>query len=538
MALRITNLTLPVEEPETALVGTIAGRLNLAEQDVGTWRILRKSLDARSRTDLKFVYSVLVELPDEADRRASLEQLDHVETFEPKRFEETPNGEQPLQNRPLVIGSGPAGLLAGYYLAARGYRPIILERGQPVKERVGAIRAFDDGGPHDPENNYLFGEGGAGCFSDGKLTCRISGPDVDWVLERFVECGGRESLVYEHRPHLGSNKLPLICRNFRRKIEAMGGEYRFGCRFEGLEITDGRVTGVMTSNGQIASEAVVLAIGHSARDTYETLHQLGVPMVPKAFQLGLRIEQPQENVNQKIYGRDEYLDQLGAADYTLVAKGERDLFTFCMCAGGLVIPSISEPEMFCSNGMSNSRHDTPFANSGLVVTLQPEEFGNKHPLSGVVLQRKYESTAFRLAGEEYLCPIQSAADFLRNRGPNPNVDLPSSYKRGVRGVNLEEVLPPVIVRAIRRGLPIMDRKWRGEFLKDATLVGPEMRGSSPVRIERDRETRLCPGFDGLYPVGEGAGYAGGIVTAAVDGLRSAKSIVARYAPLESASAMP
>ena len=535
MPVRITNLTLPVEEPETALAGAIAERLKVADQEVANWRILRKSLDARSRTELKFVYSVLVELPDESERRASLEQLEHVETFEPKRFEDSPTGEQPLQNRPLVIGSGPAGLLAGYYLAARGYRPIILERGQPVKERVGAIRTFDDGGPHDPENNYLFGEGGAGCFSDGKLTCRISGPDVDWVLERFVECGGRESLVYEHRPHLGSNKLPLICRNFRRKIEAMGGEYRFGCRFEGLEITNGRITGVMTSSGQIAADAVVLAIGHSARDTYETLHKLGVPMVPKAFQLGLRIEQPQENVNRKIYGREEYLDQLGAADYTLVAKGERDLFTFCMCAGGLVIPSISEPEMFCSNGMSNSRHDTPFANSGLVVTLQPEEFGNKHPLSGVVLQRMYESTAFRLAGEEYLCPIQSADDFLRSRGPNTNVDLPSSYQRGVRGVNLEEVLPPVIVRAIRRGLPIMDRKWRGEFLKDATLVGPEMRGSSPVRIERDRETRLCPGFDGLYPVGEGAGYAGGIVTAAVDGLRSAKSIVARYAPLETAS---
>lgn len=535
MFIRITNLTLPVEEPETALPELIARRLRLRCDDFSRWRILRKSLDARSRTDLRFVYSVLVELPDESERRASLEQLEHVETFEPKRFEESTPGEQPLQNRPLVIGSGPAGLLAGYYLAARGYRPIILERGQPVKERVRAIRTFDDGGPHDPENNYLFGEGGAGCFSDGKLTCRISGADVDWVLERFVECGGRESLVYEHRPHLGSNKLPLICRNFRRKIEAMGGEYRFGCRFEGLEITNGRITGVMTSSGQIAAEAVVLAIGHSARDTYETLHQLGVPMVPKAFQLGLRIEQPQENVNRKIYGRDEYLDQLGAADYTLVAKGERDLFTFCMCAGGLVIPSISEPEMFCSNGMSNSRHDTPFANSGLVVTLQPEEFGNRHPLSGVVLQRMYESTAFRLAGEQYLCPIQSADDFLRGCGANPKVALPSSYKRGVRGVNLEEVLPPVIVRAIRRGLPIMDRKWRGAFLKDATLVGPEMRGSSPVRIERDCETRLCPGFDGLYPVGEGAGYAGGIVTAAVDGLRSAKSIVARFAPLETAS---
>ncbi|MGE3314107.1 MAG: NAD(P)/FAD-dependent oxidoreductase, partial [Planctomycetaceae bacterium] len=413
-------------------------------------------------------------------------------------------------------------------------RPLILERGQPEKTRVPAIRAIDAGGEFDRENNYLFGEGGAGCFSDGKLTCRITGPDVDWVLERFVECGGRDSLVYENRPHLGSNKLPMICRNFRRRIEALGGEYRFGCCVESIDVNDGRIVGLGTSQGYLRTSRVILAIGHSARDTYEMLHSLGVPMSAKAFQLGLRIEHPQECVNRHKYGRRTYQEVLGAADYSLVARGVRPLYTFCMCAGGIVIPSISEPEMFCSNGMSNSRHDTPFANSGLVVTIEPEEFGSPHPLAGVELQRRYESAAFRLGGGNYYCPVQSAPDFLAGRTPEATAVLPSSYERGTRPLNLAEVIPPEVVRAVREGLPIMDRKWRGDFLRSAVLVGPEMRGSSPVRIERDAVTRESPGIEGLYPVGEGAGYAGGIVTAAVDGLRTARVIVERFAPLDAA----
>lgn len=524
---RITNLILPVEQPEAELPNVAAKRLGLPAGHVARWRILRKSLDARSRDRLTFVYSLVVDLPP--DFRPKKPGPD-VLPFREEAFDDPPPGPAPLRERPVVVGSGPAGLLAAYYLAWKGYRPLVLERGRPVKERVAAIRTFDRGGPFDGENNYLFGEGGAGAFSDGKLTCRISGPDVDWVLGRFVECGGRESLVYEHRPHLGSNKLPMICRNFRRRIEALGGEYRFDCRLEGLAVADGQVRGVLTSSGHIATSHVVLGIGHSARDTYRALHELGVPMERKAFQLGLRIEQPQDQVNRHKYGRPEYLTQLGAADYTLVAEGERDLFTFCMCAGGLVIPSVSEPEMFCTNGMSNSRHDTPFANSGLVVTLAPDEFGHDHPLAGVELQRRYEAAAFALAGRDYHVPIQSAADFLADRAPDPRTRLPTSYERGSRPLNLSHVLPPRVAAWIRAGLPIMDRKWRGDFLKNATLVGPEMRGSSPVRIARDSATRECPGFAGLYPVGEGAGYAGGIVTAAVDGLRSARAIVARCRP--------
>jgi hypothetical protein len=426
------------------------------------------------------------------------------------------------------VGSGPAGLLAGYFLALRGYKPLIIERGQAVKERVPAIREFDGGGVHDEENNYLFGEGGAGCFSDGKLTCRITGPDVDWVLRSFVECGGRPSLVYEHRPHLGSNKLPMICRNYRRRIEALGGQYQFGCRLEGLDVRDGQLRGLQTSSGYIPASVCVLAIGHSARDTYEMLLQTGLPLRQKAFQLGLRIEHPQELVNQRKYGRDSYLQLLGAADYSLVARGQKDLFTFCMCAGGIVIPSVSEPLRFCSNGMSNSRHDTPYANSGLVVTLETHEFGSDHPLAGVHLQSRYEAIAFELTGRNYSAPVQRARDFLASRTPAPSEKIASSYERGVRPSNLAAVLPPSILKAMQAGLPLMDQQWRGQYLPEAVLVGPEMRGSSPVRIDRDPDSLQIPGIHGLYPIGEGAGYAGGIVTAAVDGLRAGRSIVARY----------
>ncbi|MGD9857080.1 MAG: NAD(P)/FAD-dependent oxidoreductase [Planctomycetaceae bacterium] len=531
MSVRISNLRLPVEEPESALRGAAARRLGVGEADIRSWRILRKSLDARSRHDLRFVYSVVAEVPDEAAILKRIPPTADIQPFHPADFDDSPPGNTPLHNRPVVVGSGPAGLLAGYYLALMGYRPLIIERGKPVKERVPAVRAFDAGGRHDPENNYLFGEGGAGCFSDGKLTCRMSGPDVDWVLRSFVDCGGRESLTYEHRPHLGSNKLPMICRNFRRKIESLGGEYRFDCRMEGIDVDDGHVRGLFTSSGFIPATQVILGMGHSARDTYRMLHELGVPMRAKGFQLGLRIEQPQEQVNRWKYGRPEYLEQLGAADYTLVAKGSRDLYTFCMCAGGIVIPSISEPRQFCTNGMSNSRHDTPFANSGLMITLEPHEFGSEHPLAGVELQRRYEGIAYELGRGDYLAPVQWASDFLAGRPVDPAATLPSSYQRGTVTADLRTVLPPVVIRAIEQGLPLLDRRWRGEFAKNSTLTGPEMRGSSPVRIDREAESRQTPGIAGLYPVGEGAGYAGGIVSAAVDGLRSAREIVRRFAPV-------
>ncbi|MCL4207162.1 MAG: hypothetical protein KJ000_32170 [Pirellulaceae bacterium] len=529
--IRVANLRVCVTEPEARLPGRVAKKLGLKEADLARWQILRKSLDARSRHDLRFVYTVLVDLPEGSRAAERLnDKPGEVEFYVRPPFDDPEPGHAPLEHRPVVIGSGPAGLLAGYYLAVRGYRPLIIERGQPVKQRVPAIRAFEKGGDHDPENNYLFGEGGAGAFSDGKLTCRMSGPDVDWVLERFVECGGKPSLVYEQRPHLGSNRLPLIVRNFRRRIEALGGEYWFGCRLDGLDIAEGRLRGLHTSRGYVAAAQAVLGIGHSARDTYGMLLDAGIGLRQKAFQLGLRIEQPQEQINRHKYGRPEYLPLLGPADYTLTAHGQRDVYSFCMCAGGVTIPSVSEPGCIATNGMSNSRHDTPFANSGIMVTLEPHEFGGPHVLAGLELQRRFETIAFVLAGGNYSAPIQTAADFLAGRTPPKGQRLESSYQRGTTALNLNEVLPPVAAAAIRSGLPVMDRKWHGDFLANANLLGPEMRGSSPVRIERDPASRQSPACLGLYPVGEGAGFAGGIISAAVDGLLSAKQIVRQCAP--------
>ncbi len=537
MALRVSNLRLPIEEPEANLPVHLARAVGVTPPDLGRWRVLRKSLDVRDKRQLRFVYNFEVDLPAGeaavATRAAASHPAATVERFEEPPFSMPDPGAEPVRGRPVVVGSGPGGLVCAYFLAKHGYRPLVLERGTKVNDRIRDVKTFDGGGAFAPESNYLFGEGGAGTFSDGKLTCRGTGPDVLRVLELFAECKGqqpgRPSILYYHRPHLGSNRLPAVVKAIRRKIEEYGGEVRFNTRVEDLHVGGGGPTGVSTSSGFIPASVVVVAIGHSARDTFAMLAERRVPMTPKAFQFGVRVEHPQEVVNAVQFGprRDRYEGLLGNADYSLVAHGANDLFTFCMCAGGHVIPSVSQEGYFCSNGMSLSKRDSPFANSGLVVTVPVEAFGGSDVLAGVRLQERYEKRAFEIGRGEYRSPAQTARDFLAGRA---STTVPAnSYPRGTAAADLREVLPPLVAAAVAHGLPQMDRRWGGKFVRDAVLFGPESRGSSPIRIDRDNDSRESPGLPGLYPVGEGAGYAGGIVSAAVDGLRTARAIVAKYA---------
>lgn len=536
MALRISNLRLAVDEPEGNLPRHIARCLGIKPGDLGYWRVVRKALDVRDKRHIQFVYNFEVEAPPDAAGWVRKHRGPaKVELHDDESFQMPEPGSLPLRHRPVIIGSGPAGLVCAYFLALHGYQPLLLERGTQVNERIQDVKQFDDGGAFHPESNYLFGEGGAGTFSDGKLTCRGTGPDVLRVLELFAECKGQQpgkpSILYYHRPHLGSNRLPAVVKAIRRKIQDHGGEVRFLTRVEDLLFDGQTLQQVATSSGAIPAEVVVLAIGHSARDTYRMLAQRGVSMSPKAFQFGVRIEHTQDVVNHVQYGpnAERYEQLLGNADYSLVAHGTNDLFTFCMCAGGFIIPSVSTEGYFCTNGMSLSKRDSPFANSGLVVTVPVSAFAGDDVLAGVRLQEQYEKVAFELGRGAYASPAQQAKDYVAGRVSSGLPD--TSYPRGLVSADLRAVLPPVVAEAVAHGLPQMDQRWQGRFLANALLVGPEARGSSPVRIDRHPESRQSPGIEGLYPVGEGAGYAGGIVSAAVDGLRTARAIIARYSPL-------
>ncbi len=535
MSIRVSNLRLPVEEPEATLPAHLARALGVSSSELARWRIVRKALDLRDKRQLRFVYNFDVSLKgNEGAVVSRAHGSEHVELHEEPPFTMEATGRAPLPHRPVVVGSGPGGLVCAYFLAQLGYKPIVLERGTKVNDRIRDVKSFDGGGPFHPESNYLFGEGGAGTFSDGKLTCRGTGPDVLRVLELFAECKGQQpgkpSILYYHRPHLGSNRLPAVVKAIRQRIEDLGGEVRFLTRVEDMQLANGRLTGVNTSSGFIPASVVVLAIGHSARDTYRMLAERKVPMTPKPFQFGVRIEHRQDVVNEVQFGprHERFEELLGNADYSLVASGRHDLFTFCMCDGGYIIPSVSKEGYFATNGMSLSKRDSEFANSGLVVTVPVEHFEGTDVLAGMRLQEKYEAKAFEIGrGAEYRSPVQRARDFLRGTAGG---GVPAcSYPRGVVPTDLRAVLPPVVAEAVAHGLPQMDRRWQGRFLADAVLTGPESRGSSPVRIDRDNDTRESPGVPGLYPVGEGAGYAGGIVSAAVDGLRTARAIVAKYA---------
>lgn len=528
----IQNLHLPLDTDFSDLRPAAAKALGVGLSDVRSARLYRKSVDARKKPAVTFCCALLAETAREAAvvRRCRNKNISLYE--KPRRAVPPPRRLPDGAPRPLVVGSGPAGLFAALCLAKAGLRPLLIERGRDVDARQADVNTFWQGGPLNPESNVQFGEGGAGTFSDGKLNTGIKDPRCRQVLETFVECGAPADILYEHKPHVGTDLLAGMVKNLREKIRALGGEVRFSCRLTGLEISGGRLRRALlegpAGRETLDCQTLLLAIGHSARDTLEMLFDAGVPMEAKAFAVGARIEHPQALIDKAQYGGAAGHPALGAADYKLSVHLEngRGVYTFCMCPGGQVVAAASEPGRLVTNGMSRHARDGENANSALLVGVTPADYGDDHPLAGMTFQRKIEEAAFRAAGG-YRAPAQRVGDFLEGRASSGlEGAVRPTYLPGVTPGNLENFLPDFVTASMREGIRLLDKRLHGFALPDALLTGPETRSSSPVRLLRGKDC-MSP-IEGLYPCGEGAGYAGGIVSAAVDGLRCAEAAAGRY----------
>jgi hypothetical protein len=539
MPLVVRNVSLRFDEPEENLRQHIARVLAVSTKSIRAYGIIRRAIDARKHDDIRRVYHVEVGVDGDEQRLANRGHTGQVSLLVPESEPPLEIGSRKLEHRPVIIGSGPAGLFAALLLAEQGYRPLVLERGQDVPARHKALHLYYTNGQFDPENNLLFGIGGAGTYSDGKLYSRTHDPRNAWVLRQFVRFGANPEILIDAKPHVGSDRLPGICRRMVEHLRSFGTEVRYGARVVDLAIesndasSERRLRSLTLASGErIATNVCILAIGHSARDTYRLLHSRGVQLVAKPFQMGVRIEHPQELIDRNQFGRAA--GSLTAADYMLVARQAAgkcpekcgpDLFSFCMCPGGTILPSNESAEEICTNGASASFRNTPYANSGLVLTILPAEF-NDDPLAGIEYQRKWERLAYQLSGS-YAVPAQRANDFLAERLSDGL--LGTSFPLGAKSVDLRLMLPPMIQDALQRGLPMLERMIPGYASAEGILTAPETRASSPVRILRDDATRQSTTVAGLYPVGEGAGYAGGIVSSATDGLKSAEAIIREFA---------
>ncbi|MCD6705940.1 MAG: NAD(P)/FAD-dependent oxidoreductase [Thiobacillus sp.] len=530
--LRLTELKLPLDHPPEALRAAILQRLGIADDDLLGFSIFKRSYDARKKHALLMVYAVDVEVRNDAVLLKKFRDDRHLAPTPDMAYQFVGRAPENLTERPIVVGFGPCGIFAALVLAQMGFKPIVLERGKAVRERTQDTWGLWRRHVLNPESNVQFGEGGAGTFSDGKLYSQIKDPRHlgRKVLTEFVKAGAPEEILYVSKPHIGTFRLVGMVEAMRHEIESLGGEIRFQQRVTDVLIEDGpdgkRIGGVVLASSEtLKSRHVVLALGHSARDTFEMLHTRGVYMEAKPFSVGFRIEHPQSLIDKARLGPNAGNPQLGAADYKLVhhAKNGRTVYSFCMCPGGTVVAAASEPNCVVTNGMSQYSRNERNANAGIVVGITPEDFPGDDPLAGIALQRKLEARAFQLGGGNYDAPAQLVGDFLEGKPSTQLGSVEPSYQPGVYLTDLASCLPDYAIEAVREALPAFDRQIKGFAMKDAVLTGVETRTSSPLRITRDDDFQSV-NVNGLYPAGEGAGYAGGILSAGVDGIRVAEAV--------------